>query len=66
MKKADLLKRIEELERRVACLEARPYNPCPPGIPYVVPSTTPQVPLYPWVATCGGVQFSSEGLLLLS
>lgn len=52
MKKADLLKRIEELERRIGCLEARPYVPYQPIAPYVLPGASPTIPVFPWVTTC--------------
>lgn len=45
MKKRDLLRRIEELEQRVAAVEARPqffYTPSYPYSPTIVtPTTTP-------------------------
>ena len=58
MKQADLLKRIDELERRVRDLEARPvYVPVPY---YPLQPTTPIGPLpyrapweQPWYVTCG-------------
>lgn len=44
MKKADLLKRIEQLEDRIRSLEARPIAPS--YVPYAVPAA-PYIPLPP-------------------
>lgn len=43
MTRQELLKRIEELERRVAMLEARPVY-----VPVPMYPTLPSLPLVPW------------------
>ena len=48
----DKNKKIEELEKRVKDLEARPFYPTP--MPYPVPyypPTYPSHPIYPWDGT---------------
>jgi hypothetical protein len=59
MKKQELAKRIEELERRVRDLEARPFIVTAPApyywpVPTPVPSLTGDPFEPPYEVTCGG------------
>lgn len=59
MKQADLLKRIEELERRVASLEARPVY-VPVYVPSVPLPVHPTYPSLPYIVTCSAGQTTNE------